>query len=221
MIIYYLLTITLLYYLILWKILARKVALERATKEVFGPASSIQEFLASKDTLEKSSKSNNTQQQTPSAKEEIFGEITNIQDLTSKPMSKQSIIAAVSVATKVRESPFVIDQETARQNSSKEPPLEEHLRHNIFAGSSLAKDETNNVPTNNLAIKATIDNLNDKILEAELNAIVDELGGTPLDENSLLPTTNTLLTYTMDSLEKNELVGQLNQLFEKDYQDYV
>lgn len=44
------LLVTLVYYLFLWRIYAKKKAFDRAAKEVFGPATGIQELLAQQET---------------------------------------------------------------------------------------------------------------------------------------------------------------------------
>jgi len=217
MFIYCLITITLLYYLVLWRVTAKKTALERAAREAFGPVTGIQDLLASAD--HQSNSRQLIEQPPSSSKEDIFGAITNIQELTTTTMSKQSIINAVSFESTIPDSPLPTDPVVVHQGGISETVLEAKLRHSIFAGSSLAKDSTNcAVQAGNLSIKNTIDAISEKVLEAELEAVVDELEESIPPITPPSPTNNTL---PMDTLQKSDLVHQLNKLFDKDYQDYV
>jgi len=215
MFIYCLIMITLLYYLILWRVTAKKAALERASREAFGPVTGIQDLLTATNRREEHT---SLVQPPSSSREEIFGPISSIQELTNQVMSKQNIINSVSLASNIKASPFKKDVGTTHTAETIETTQEAQLRHSIFAGSSLAKNSINSgTNSDSVLLKNTLDAISEKVLEAELDAIVDELEDTIPSES----TTTTNNTLPLEALSKSELDHQLNILFEKDYQDYV
>jgi len=207
-----LITITLLYYFILWRVLAKKAAFKKEAREVFGTATGIEELKAAGSLLLKQQNAATLDTSITNTSESIFGPVTNIPSLTRNNMIKSTTLATPLLTAM---SPL------QKQPKQEEKVSEEQLRHQIFAGSSLAKqDAIVNPAANNIAVKNEVTRLKEQVLSKELADIVhmlDEEESEDVEQTTTPSTIHLPDNGIIIPLENSLLANQLHKLFEKDY----
>ncbi len=232
MILYSAITITIFYYLVLWRVQSKKSKLECAVKEAFGAVTGIQELLDCNTVpliANEQLDTNNTAKEIVTPNKEIFGSISNIKKLitTAMPLSTIPDIPPLSAIAELTAQPSSIENldktnKSPDSESVQEQDTQETIRHRIFSGSSLSKEETTTTSNNNnVTVKNKVTRLKAETLTKELEDIVEMLDEDFTEEIGTLSTTPLQVDNFSPSLENSNLVDQLNQLFKKDYQGYT
>jgi len=98
------LSITVLYYLALWRFYTKKTAFERTAKEVFGAATGIQELLAQQESDKQEVVGEKTIQNDTMDTKEIFGPTTDIKAMM-KNNTPTTNLAKSNISTKETKPP--------------------------------------------------------------------------------------------------------------------
>jgi len=100
------LSITVLYYLALWRFNAKKSAFERTAKEVFGAATGIQELLVHQENDQQEVVCKKTIQNDITDTEEIFGPTTDIKAIIKNNAQTTNLVKPNTSIKKVKPTPL-------------------------------------------------------------------------------------------------------------------
>jgi len=191
MIWYSLISLTLLYYIVLWVVLARKEAMEKAAKEVFGPTTGIEDLLRKNNTYEN---------------QVYFGPVGNREDLLP------NLINTVISTPSTMDQPLPNLRQTKQKKGIPKKQRKLPSREQLFSGTSLDMGGTVE-PSSKKANPITIElqKVQKQSLKAELTAIATELQSATEDNKKEKPYKTIFNEYGLSNTMK--------QLFRKDMQE--